>query len=115
MICGTALEEHQMSDDTDNAKLHHWGNGKIVFELFPQEYLDLDLELRSGYHPKLEFISSYGSDEIDIKLAQIAAYCEVMLDGDYTLGDRIKLCLGLRDKLILKRVYPTAQVILSIK
>lgn len=103
-----------MSDDTSDtsgAKLSRWGNGKIVFELFPQEFLDLDAEMRTGYHPKLEFISGYPMDELDIKLAQIAAYCEVMLDGDYTLADRVKLCKVLKEKLIAKREYPNAQII----
>ena len=98
----------------DNSKLSIWGNGKIVFELFPQEYLDLNNELCTGYHPKIEFISQYPADEIDIKLAQIAAYCEIMLDGDYTLSDRIKLCKALKERLILLRSYPEASVILSI-
>lgn len=100
-----------MSDSQD-PKLSKWGNGKIVFELFPKEYLDLDAELRTGYHPDIEFISNYGADEIDIKLAQIAAYCEVMMDGDYTLADRIGLCKILVEKLILKRKIPGAQIIL---
>lgn len=92
-------------------KLSQWGNGKIVFELFPQEYLDLNAELCTGYHPKIEFISQYPPDELDLKLAQIAAYCEVMLDGDYDLEARIKLCKILKEKLIEKREYPSAQVI----
>lgn len=91
-----------------------WGNGKYVFELFPKEYIDLDKELQSGYHPKLAFINGYGMDEMDIKLAQIAAYCEVMLDGDYKLEDRIQLCGILKEKLVLKREYPEAQNIILL-
>ena len=93
------------------AKTQNWGNGKYVFELFPQEYIDLNKELLTPYHPKLDFIQQYPMDEIDIKLAQIAAYCEVMLDGDYTLENRIKLCKVLTEKLISKREIPGASVI----
>lgn len=92
--------------------LQNWGNGKYIFELFPPEIIALDAELRTGYHPKIEFISNYPADEIDIKLAQIAAYCEVMLDGDYELKDRMALCKILTEKLILKREVPGAQIIL---
>lgn len=86
----------------------------MIHEYFPQEYIDLDKELSSGYHPKLEFIAGYPADEIDIKLAQIAAYCEVALEDDYTLNDRIKLCGILATKLKEKREYPEAQKIILL-
>jgi hypothetical protein len=90
-------------------------NGKYVFEIFPDEILALDKELNTGYHPRLDFIRQYPTDEIDIKLAQIAAYCEVVLDGDYSLKDRMKLCKILTEKLILKREDPNAsKIIISI-
>lgn len=95
-------------------KLSQWGNGKYVFELFPQEYIDLDKELQTEYHPKLAFLNRFGPDEIDMKLAQLAAYCEVMLDGVYTLENRIKLCKILTEKLILLREYPQAQKIILL-
>lgn len=79
-------------------------NGKIVFELFPREYIQLNQELYTQYHPKLQrILEQFGPDEVDIKLAQIAAYCEVMLDGDYRLDDRIGLCKILYEKLVLLR------------
>lgn len=99
---------------SDNKDLIAWGNGKYVFELFPKEYIDLDAELRTEYHPKLDFIAGYPPDEIDIKLAQIAAYCEVALEGDYTLTDRMALCKILTEKLKEKREYPQAQTIITL-
>lgn len=95
----------------EEKKLTSWSNGKIVFELFPQEYIDLNAELLTGYHPKLDFLAMYGMDDVDMKLAQIASYCEVMLDGDYTLENRIQLCKILRERLILLREIPGAQTI----
>jgi hypothetical protein len=94
--------------------LQNWGNGKVTFELFPQEILELDRELQTEYHPKLAFLNKFGSDDIDMKLAQIAAYCEVMLDGVYTLENRMQLCKILTEKLILLREYPQAQKIILL-
>lgn len=102
-----------MANESD-PKLSNWGNGKYIFELYPKEYIDLNAELITGYHPKLEFLGGYPMDEIDIKLAQIAAYCEVMLDGDYTLENRMQLCKILTEKLMLKREYPQAQNIILL-
>lgn len=84
----------------------------MIYEFFPDEYLALERELRTDYHPKLvAILGQYPVDEVDIKLAQTAAYCEVILDGDYNLEDRIQLCRILKEKLILKRELPKTQVI----
>ena len=81
--------------------------------MFPQEYIDLNKELATQRHPKIQAIlAGYPTDEIDIKLAQIAAYCEVMLDGDYDLAARMKLCKILTEKLILMREPEAGSIIL---
>ena len=100
-----------MAQDDNN----NWGNGKYVFELFPAEYIALDAELKTEYHPKLAFLNNYPAEEIDMKLAQIAAYCEVMLDGDYAIIDRIKLCAVLVEKLKDKREVPGSQTIILLQ
>ena len=88
-------------------------NGKYQLEYFPLEYVLLDRELYTQNHPKIQAIlAGYPVDEVDIKLAQIAAYCEVMLDGDYTLEARIQLARILTEKLMLLREPDVAQVIL---
>ncbi len=82
----------------------NWSNGKYTFELFPAEYIELQKELMRDDHSKIcNIIGQYGPDDIDIKLAQIASYCEVMLDGDYSLENRIQLCKILTEKLVLLR------------
>jgi hypothetical protein len=84
----------------------------MIFELFPEEYIQLNKELYSGLHPKLETIlASYGPDEIDIKLAQCAAYVEIGLNGDYTLDDRRQLCLAILVRLINMRVAPPSIIL----
>jgi hypothetical protein len=103
-----------MANKPDN-QFQITGNGKMIFEIFPQEYLDLQAELASGFHPKIvAIISVYPAEEIDIKLAQIAAYCEVVLDGDYDINDRVKLAGVLTKKLMEKREYPEAQNIILL-
>ena len=79
-------------------------NGKYIIETFPTEYLDLNRELATDYHPKLQVIlAGVGMDDLDMKLAHIASYCEVMLDGVYDLESRMQLCKVLKEKLVLKR------------
>lgn len=94
----------------------NWGNGKYVFELFPPEYIALNLELNNiHYHPKLaEILAKFPDDEIDMKLAQIASYCEVMMDGVYDLDSRIQLCRVLLERLKILREDPNASVIITI-
>ena len=93
----------------------NWSDGKHTFELFPVEYVELNVEMAQDCHPKLhQKIWEAGAtmDDVDLKLALVAAYCEVMMDDIYTLEDRIKLCKILKEKLILLREVPQAQKIL---
>ena len=73
---------------TDFGKGESWSNGKYKFQMFPEGYIALNRELSTGLHPKLEkLLQQQPADEIDIKLAQIAAYCSVILDGTYTIAE----------------------------
>ncbi len=93
----------------------NWSDGKHVFELFPVEYVELNVEMAQACHPKLHAaIAAAGAtmqDDVDLKLALIAAYCEVMMDDIYTLEDRIRLCKILKEKLILLREPEESQTI----
>jgi len=85
----------------------------LVFEMFPEEYVQLNIECSNGLHPKLEIIlAGIHPDEHDMKLAFIATYCEVILNGVYTHESRIALCEILRKKLIEKRERPPGSIIL---
>lgn len=96
-------------------KLPDYGNGKYVFELFPQEMIDLQKELATPYHPDLcNILAGYPAEETDIKFAQIASYCGVMLDGIYTFEDKVKLAKILTEKLILLRKDPEASKIMLL-
>ena len=84
----------------------------MLYEIFPAEYIALQRELITGYHPKLErILEQHGPEDIDMKLAQIAAYCSVGLDDVYTLDERRELCDLLRERLIPMRENPNKDVL----
>lgn len=86
----------------------------MIYEQFPEEWIQLNRELCSGLHPKLEpILAAIAVEDTDLKLAQIAAYCEVMLDDVYTFEERTELCEILRQKLVLKRENPNAPLIIT--
>lgn len=78
--------------------------GKYTIEMFPEGYILLNKELATGYHPKLEYnLSNYPVDEIDIRLATVATYCGIVMDGAYTLESRSELCAILAGRLEMLR------------
>ena len=86
----------------------------MIHEYFPEEWIELQKELASGLHPKLETIlAECAPEDTDLKLAHIASYCEVMLDGEYSFEQRTELCEILRKKLVDKRERPGGIIILN--
>ena len=76
--------------------------GRVRIEMFHQNRIDLDREVRA--HPVLmELLANQPSDEFEMRLAQIASYCEVLLHGDYLPSDLDHLCGILYKKLVGKR------------
>lgn len=76
-------------------------------EFFHQNRVDLQKEVNR--HPELLQIleeQEYRGKEDDweVQLAEIATYCEVMLDGNYMPHELDHLCGILYKKLIEKRV-----------
>ena len=84
----------------------------LVIEMFPEGYQALSKELATGLHPKLEkLLAKHPVDEIDVKLAEIAGYVGVLLDGTYTIEERDKLCYILAGRLEVLREFPKPQII----
>lgn len=76
---------------------------KIIIEYFPQAYQDLNRELVN--HPKLlELLAKHPANEFEVRLSEIAAYCDVILDGQYFPSELEKLAEILVKKLVEKRV-----------
>jgi hypothetical protein len=77
-------------------------NGKVKMDFFPEEWIALGLEIRN--HPVLvELLQKHHQSEFEVILAEIAAYCEVILDGFYTREDISNICKICTERLIRKR------------
>lgn len=71
--------------------------------MFPQPFLDLATEIKL-HHPKLQqLIANHPLDELELRMAEISTYCDVILDGTYTPEDMIRLAETLCRKLEKKR------------
>lgn len=82
----------------------------MIHEYFPLEYQALQAELATGLHPKLATVlATIPADAIDLRLAHIAAYCGIELDGVYSLEARMKIatlcCIALQD--LRENPHPT--------
>ena len=76
--------------------------GNIVFNMFHQNRIDLDREIK--HHPDLvERLKNHPADEFEMRLAETASYCDVILHGDYMPSDLDRLCGILHKKLFEKR------------
>lgn len=72
--------------------------GKMIVNMFPQSYIDLQRELSN--HPRLcELLCNHPPQEFELRIAEIATYCDVVLDGQYTPDDMDGLCDLLTKKL----------------
>ncbi len=62
-------------------------------EYWPDEIIELNKELASGYHPRLEkeLAAIPGDANFIERFATIAAYCEVAVDGLYTSDQMIAM------------------------
>jgi len=86
--------------------------GGMTLEFFPPGFIALQKELCSGLHPTLEKkLGKHPVEETDMKIAEIALHCSVVVNGTYTLEERDKLCRILAGRLEVLREIPVGQVI----
>ena len=84
-------------------KQTHFNYNPKHFQMFGENKIALGREVAK--HPKLlEFLANHPMDEFEVRLAEIAAYCEVALNDAYTEADLENLCGILEKKLVTKRV-----------
>jgi len=94
-------EEEEKSNITTDKKTHH-SYDPANFEYFGENKIALCMEV--PHHPILtELLAKHAPDEFEIKLAEIACYCEVILNDAYTPEDIEHLCGVLLHKLRTKR------------
>ena len=85
----------------------------MIIEFFPEEFIQLNKEVE--YHPVLvEYLAKHPPNEYEIRMAEISAYCGVILDGSYTYDEMKKLADILTKKLKEARVIDvyTPQIII---
>ena len=72
------------------------------FEFFPPHMIELQEEIFQ--HPELcRLLANHPPQETETRIAEIAAYCNVILDGIYTPAELENLCEVLLRKLREKR------------
>lgn len=81
--------------------------------IFPDEIINLQREILHRHPDLQEKLAKHGAAEWEIKLAQIAQHCEVILDGTYVEEDIIKIAAILEKKLIERRKDLRGVLILS--
>ena len=80
--------------------------------IWPEELIHLNQEIAN--HPKLmALLANHPVAEWEIKMAEIALYCEVIVDGDYLPEDMQRLAGILYRKLIERREDNRGLVIIS--
>lgn len=88
----------------------------MIIEFFPEGIIALQKELASGYHPTLaQKLANHRTEDWEIKLAEIASHCSVILNDTYQVEDLDKLGFILAGRLeVLREVIP-AQIIQTIQ
>ena len=80
-----------------------------VYVMFPEELTILHREIQQ--HPKLlKLLHEQADKDVYIQILEIAAYCKILVAGEYTRDDMLKLCTMLTTKLMSMRtliVVPT--------
>lgn len=92
-------EEEETPTPLVDKRTHHKYKELVYFN---QNRVDLAQECKE--HPELmDLLAMHQQDEFEVMLAQIAAYCEVVLNDNYTPSDLDYLCGILCNKLREKR------------
>ena len=75
-----------------------------ILELFPPLALALDDEIRKNHHQLAALLARYPQQSLEVKIAAVAAYCNVLTDGWFLERDLEKLLELLLQKLKEKSV-----------
>lgn len=67
--------------------------------MYPEAAIAVDTEIHQNHPELLKLLSKYPSRHLESKVAAIAAYCGLALDGTFTEKDLEKLFQMLYDKL----------------
>jgi len=103
-----------MSLDHDDHKFKIVNVGKFQGVMFPEGVIALNKELATGLHNALATkLANHPVGEVEVRLAEIAAHCSVVLDGVYGPEQISELCAILAGRLELLREVAPPQTILQ--
>lgn len=72
-------------------------------ELFPEVFIELQAEIQQHEQLLINLLQLPKDSPMEVKLGEVAAYCQIVLDGMYTQEDVEKLCEILLKKLKQRR------------
>lgn len=72
-------------------------------EMFPEVFIELQAEIQQHEQLLINLLQLPKDSPMEVKLGEVAAYCQIVLDGMYTQEDVEKLCGILLKKLKQKR------------
>ena len=82
----------------------------MYLEYFPEAYIELQKELR--FHPVLlDRLQKFDQKDVELVIAEIAAYCEILMDGIYVEADIVRLAELMLPRLRAKRQRPDSVII----
>lgn len=86
--------------------------GRMLCQMFGDGMIALNKELATGLHPKLEaLLKQHPVEETEVRLAQIAQYCEIILDATYSPEEIDRLASILAGRLEVLRELPGPQIV----
>ncbi len=78
-------------------------NSKLQFEMFPEELIQLQVEVYEHHPALLQILHNQQDKDIYMQLCEVFAYCEMIVEGTYTRDDIIELAGIALKKLMQKR------------
>jgi len=70
----------------------------LVIVMFPEALTELHKEIQH-HPPLLVLLHDQPDKDVYIQILEIAAYCKILVSGEYTNDDMLKLCETLTKKL----------------
>lgn len=88
----------------------------MIYEMWGDGIVALNAELATGLHSALETkLANHPSNELEIRLAEIATHCDVALNGMYDPESINKLCAILAGRLEVLRDKAPVEIILPFE
>jgi hypothetical protein len=73
-----------------------------AYDYFPEELIALRREIQE-HPPLLKILAEQEDKDVYIQILEIAAYCKILVSGEYTRDDMLNLCEMLTKKLVSMR------------